>query len=125
MVQSYLLIRGFTMGISKSIVHAGFAALNAVTAVTLASLSLNHFNKEFCVHLHNTSSLRKSEMFSTCLPAAESIKFAKPVEDFFSDQFSNYKDFAAPGLNFVAITSGIMSLYFAKEAVKNIQEVFA
>lgn len=112
------------MSLSKALINAGFAALNATAAVTLASLSLNYFNKQVCLNVSNLRGFGYSNTFSVCLPEANAIKFAQPGFNTMSDYFNQYAPYTDPLVSFGAITSGILSLYFAKEAISNLRQVF-
>lgn len=108
------------MGFTRSLEHACLATLNGMAAIAMASLALSHFNTKACINISDTSTWGSNPHYSFCLPEPTAIKFAKPMETFFSDQLGD--PFAKPLLTFSASVAGILSIYFAKHALDHLKE---
>lgn len=101
--------------------HACYSAFNATASVFLASMALNHFGIQLCV---SSSDLNKTfpSKREACLPSAETIKLSKATANFSKAYLG--AEIAVPFLSFTASVAAIMSIYFAKEAVRHAKAIF-
>lgn len=99
-----------------------YAALNATAALGLASIALSHYETQFCISSKDLSKSFSSERNLFCLPGAETIKVSKSTDTFLKTHLGTA--IANPLLNFSSIVAGILSVYFAREAVRCAKAVF-